>query len=300
MSRKRYQGWTKFNREQHRRILSALDPASAQLARLQSCGTLSRGTHGWTKRCTRPACPTCRSMYATKQVKAAQRQFRGGSNATAGLFTVIIGADASLSEVEAMIAKARRDLRNLIDARRRRGRRWASLRLFGWLEMDAIDPQDVPLLAGNRRSLLIALGAGALSARSPVWIPTIHGVVMHPDLDQQEVRDALSEVWELEAQVHIAPFLDHLTFDQNIENSVSYSLKHRCSTNIKGIEEPWPARWLANYYEWLNVWSSSFRSTRFLVRELNMKATYSTDIFDTDEACMNHIDPQPIDFYFSG
>jgi len=265
MARTSLHGNSKFNLAQWDRLLSALNPSSPYRKRLSRCGTLRYVTHGDIFRCKLPPCPSCRSMYATRQRKALRRMFTDATNNDGATITIVVDLAFAPHEIEAQVAKVRKDLRNLVDAQRRKNSRWQSFRCIGWLETDALDPADLPLLGSERADLLTALGAGAGLTKAPLWIPTVNLIARFDDLDWQEVQRAFSGQWRHERQALVTPFYAHLTVEENCNNTTNYALKHRCTINIQGSEQDWHPRWMAEYYLWLSSWSASFKRTRFFV-----------------------------------
>lgn len=300
MTRNHYQGRTAHNRLQIARLIGELPHNSAFRRRLELCGTLSQGTHGYVLRCKLPPCPTCRSMYATRQKKIAQSMLMGAANEGCALITVVLGATDHLGSpaggaLDGIVAKGRRDMRNVVDRQRRTDKRWAAFQLTGWLEMDALDGGDVCLLGSDRRALVSDLASPiGLAAALPLWIPTLHAVARFDGLPWQEVQAALAKQWRFARQVHVRPFNTILPIEQNAANCVHYSLKHHCTTSLQAIKEPWPARWMADYYLWLNEWSGSFKRTRLTIRS----SRQSMAVLDQGNVYLDKM-PMPYAYDFS-
>lgn len=261
-------GYTAANRAQHRRLLSGLPPDSDLALRLRRCGSLSNGTYGWLYRCRLPSCPGCRSMYATRHRRKASEMFLGAKNDEMALVTVVLGVVGNLADMDALLSKGRRDLRNAVNARRATRAAWGSLELLGWIEVDAVHSDDLQFVAAERRELLASLGAG-VGTSGPIWVATFHAVVRHERIDWQEVRSVLAAQWPRRAQVHVQPFHSHLSPAQNLANCVNYAVKHQAVTKLGTRTEPWPATWLVAYYTWLHDWSPSFKRLRILLRRNN-------------------------------
>jgi hypothetical protein len=269
MARNFYQGRTAFNVRQLNRFVAALPESSTLRARLLKCGTLSQVTHGYTVRCNVPACPSCRSRHATGKRKKVQELFAGADRDRCAHVTVVFEVLPQLGapdggDMDRAVQKARRDLRNFLDRMRAKSPRWHNMTLVGWLEVDALDPSDLPVIGTDRRELLSALGARQ-GTTSPLWVPTLHALVRFDDLGWQDLQHAFASQWAHPRQVKVEKFYDHLTIDQSVENLVSYALKHRCTTSIDGAHHPWPGRWMVEFYEWLDEWSAGLKRTQFKI-----------------------------------
>ncbi|MDO9473358.1 MAG: hypothetical protein Q7J28_09915 [Caulobacter sp.] len=190
------------------------------------------------------------------------------------MLTIVLGAAADITEVGAIVAKARWDLRNVVDACRRRDRRWESVSILAHMEMDAVSAEDVPLLGGERAALIGELARGVTPVANPIWIPTLHGVVRFDGIDWQEVQMALQRRWPIERQLHIAKFRDNLTVEMNSDNVTNYSLKHHCINKFGHVNELWPVSWMVEYYGWLAEWTEFLRRTRI---KIGMKRYRSSD-----------------------
>lgn len=210
--------------------------------------------------------------------------------------SVLLGATKDVEQIGDIFLTARSDLRNRVNRQRRESRRWMRVQLVGWLEVDAVSPLDVPLIPPQRREALMALGLPSAEDHEAIWLPSFHAVVWHPGVDWQEVRDVLSLQWGAARQVHVQPAAQHLTAEQNIKNIVSYSLKHRCQTNIGGVAMDWPASWLGQFYDWLHEWSQGFRRTRLLIglpKALHDKEDKNIGINGRNK---EYIEPMPITY----
>lgn len=265
ITRTQLHGYTAANRSQHHRLLSGLPLESDLALRLRRCGSLSNGTHGWLYRCRLPPCSGCRAMYATRHRRKASEMFLEAENDEMAFVTVVLGIVGSLADMDALLSKGRRDLRNAVNARRAARAAWGNVELLGWFEVDAVHSDDLQFLAKDRRALLASLGAG-VGIDGPIWVATFHAVVRHERIDWQEVRSVLAAQWPLSAQVDVQPFHRHLNPTQNLANCVNYAVKHQAVTKLGTRSEPWPVTWLADYYTWLHDWSPSFKRLRILLR----------------------------------
>lgn len=263
MARTRHQGRTSFNRNQFNRFLAAIEPSGDYFDRLDGCGSLSHGAYGWTRYCKLPPCPVCRSKFHSREWKRVRDLF-AGANSTASMVSMVAGACADLDEAADLLRKVRERNRNIVDARRRRSAAWDTVQMTAWLEMDAFDPDLLPLLQPQRAALLASLGAGR--AESVIWVPTLHGLIDHPRVGRDEITGAFRRAYPLPNQFDLQPLRPTLTFEQNVENVTAYALKHRCTYKVAGAEQAWPQDWMISYYGWLNQWSQSFRKVRFEIR----------------------------------
>ena len=203
------------------------------------------------------------------------------------LLTIVVGVVGDIHDMDALVQKARRDLRNVVNIRRSAQRTWEAFEFLGWLEVDAVHSDDVQHLLLDRRVLLSALGAG-VGIDGPVWIATLHAVVRHSRIDWQEVLSAFAAQWPLPAQVDVQPFREHLLPGQNLANCVNYALKHQAVTKVGLQSEPWPRVWMATFYTWLHEWSPSFKRSRFMMkRRVAAKTKLENKVLDiTDDDAM--------------
>lgn len=269
-------GYTTANRGRLQRLISGLAADSDLALRLRRCGSLSNGTHGWLYRCRLPPCPGCRSIYATRQRRKASEMFAGAENNEMALATVVLGVVGTLADMDALLAKGRRDLRNAVNAQRAARVAWKGVELLGWFEVDAVHSDDLQFVAAERRDLLGKLGAGG-GMNGPIWVATFHAVVRHERIDWQEVQSTLAAQWPLVTQVDVQPFRRHLSPTWNLENCVNYAVKHQAVTKLGTRTEPWPVTWLVSYYEWLHEWSPSFKRLRILLRRSNGITRHATN-----------------------
>ena len=261
----RYHGKTRVDYKRKDTLIKSLTPDSPLAQRLIECGTLSEGTHGWQRICRLPACPRCRTNYAKREAAKVVKGWAGTSNDALGMITIVGGIAATVDEIGDVFLKARRDLRNLVDRQKLVRRRWRGFGLIGWLEVDSLTGEDFPMLGSQRSKLLHEIGIPAGCTDQTIWVPTIHAAVRFARIDYQEVQAELSHQWPIQRQAVLTRAYDHLTPVMNIENIISYSLKHKCITKLDGKLARWSGKQMAEYYSWLYHWTPSFRRTRVII-----------------------------------
>lgn len=240
-------------------LRSALDLTDPLLERLNVCGEeLGTFPYRYTKFCNQPPCPRCRRRYRGKQAKRLNEWFRDQPPEGMALMTVVLEPCVEVGEVFSTFDTARQAIRNLS---KRRG--WSGIQICGWLETDAVADEDMPLLGSDRRNLLADLGHAPPNDGSPLWWPSIHGIVALGGLAHQEFRLGLSSLWEAKQQVDVSPFYVETPVDVSVINIVDYCLKHRCSRSLLGLKAPWPPHWIAEYYSSLYSHKKGFRGTSF-------------------------------------
>ncbi len=242
----------------------------ALLSRLAKCNGPDWG-HRFT--CRSPACPACRDRYIGDQRRKAERRFANVPNSEMAMVTINLGAVRDVAEIEAMVAKARRDLRNMIDAQRRASGLWAPVEVLLFLETDAFDAEDFPQLGPDKQTQtgeFIQVFSGSTGV---VWLPSLHGVVRFgPTLDIGRIRAAFEKQWPGHRRVDVRPFFSTRLMKDNLGDIINYSLKHEHATEFidrstgEVIRREWETKWLGEYYAWLYRWSRSFKSIRLTVK----------------------------------
>lgn len=154
---------------------------------------LSRCGVAWGGRfqCRSPGCPACRTRNAARQRRDMQDNLRGVENNQMAFVTLVLPGTRDVRNIEAVIKKGLTDLRNRIRACRRASKRWDSLEVFGWYEIDAVAFDQMPYIAKERRELLSHIAPIGCEDFGPVWLPTIHALVYLGDVEVADVRHAL-------------------------------------------------------------------------------------------------------------
>ena len=253
------------DRKRQQLLLSALEDTSSLKEKLIRCGTMSLGTTGWTYRCKLPSCAYCLKQYSRGQVRQAREMLAGVDHPGGGFLTIVLGATDTFEGIEQALIKARRDLRRFVSRRRKADARWKSFAFMGWFEVDAVDTELLSVIGGRRSALLHELGVPTTDGT--IWSPTIHGLVRCESLTIAEVQDAFSQMWAVQGQALLKPFSPKRPMDHNIQNLVSYCLKNSCENKIDGGRFTWPARRMADFYEWQNSWSQSFKRLKITIKQ---------------------------------
>jgi len=131
--------------------------------------------------------------------------------------------------------EAKRDLRNVVDRRRRKSPSWEAVELALWLEVDAVDVQDIACLGSDKRRQVGELRAIPFDATGPVFIVTCHGVLfLGPEVTLDEAQGVFSSYWDRHNQVNVRIFHDNKEFYKNIGHVVNYPQKHNCHMEFSG------------------------------------------------------------------
>jgi hypothetical protein len=264
---------------------------------MEGCGRATR----WKDKdfCRTPGCYTCRSRYIASQQKAAVDRFGNLDNSDFAFLTIVFSLTADVTEIGPAFSVARRKLRNQIDALRREDDRWNQLQVLGWMEIDALSEDQIPLLGSQRHNLLTGVGLPIFAWDGPVWIVTLHAVVHLRERDLPILERHLSDAWSVTHQIDLQPFNRNRPIAQNLRSTISYALKHTCQSTFFGTVDPWPCRWRAAFYEFLHGWSRGFQSTRVNIGPKGIKRT-SNDLITAEEDRHDldgqYLEPMPVLF----
>ncbi len=290
------------HRHRFKRLRSALRAASSHSSlalalesRLQKCGGPEWGNRFT---CRKHACPACRDRSIAAERRKAERHFAGAQNTEMALLTVILGTVRDVKDIADVMSKARKDLRNLIDAERRRSRLWDPVEVMVWLETDACDLADYARLGPDKQIQVAEFMPVFAQTEGVVWIPSLHGIVRFgPGLDAVRVRAAFERKWPGHKRVDVEPFWADQTLNQNLGRIINYACKHTCTTDYYDAETgeitpcEWETSWLKDYYTWLSEWSRGFQATRIFLRAKKQKRKKRTaSRFDENN---NDIEPLP-------
>ena len=207
-------------------------------------------TTGWAKLCRSQACPSCRKWLSESGRRKAARQFQHADGAVCSHVTIMLARTSELGVVQEVVRQLRIGLRNLRDRKARQTARWASVEAYGSVEVDALCSEDVPVLPPQRKAVVEALPTYGTAA--VMWLPHAHLSVHHPDVDRNELRDALAQQWTGPAErVNVRPF-EPGSAGENTGNLYAYATKADMRTQFTGwTEMAWPISWQASYWSWL-------------------------------------------------
>jgi hypothetical protein len=291
--------------------------AMALRSRMARCAGPDWG-HRFT--CRSPACPACRDRYIAKQRRAAFTRFAGVPTQEMANFALILPPVFHVADIEAVMAKVRRDLRNLLDRERRASGLWWSVEVLVWLETDAFDLEDFARLGSDKQKQIGQFIQAFHGQSGTVWVPTLHGVVrLGPGLDVGIARAAFEKQWPGHRRVHIQTFTEGKAMTASLGDVINYSLKHECTNEFIDREtgEVVPVEWetslLRDYYSWMYGWSRGFQSTRISVKPKTekIKSDQALDSMpDSEEFDVNRadsitgehysvLDPLPLIYSFS-
>lgn len=240
----------------------------------------------WGRRftCRSPSCPACRDRYIADQRRKALRRFRGAGNEELALVSINLGAVFAVDEIGPVMAKARRDLRNMFDRHRRKSAAWLDAELLLWLETDAVLSDDVALLGRDKQAQVFEFATVFEGRAEVIWLPGLHGILRSgPGLDFGQVRTALEAQFPGHNRVDVAPFAKGKALSGNVGDVVNYALKNACATNLHdpatGMVRalPWEDAWSCEYYRWVHRWSRGFHSLRMTIRRKKPRAKRGPD-----------------------
>src|SRR5919107_2831276 len=103
--------------------------------------------------CGSPTCPKCTSRYIGRQRKKLQNRYHNVPNGHLAFLTIVLGVTRpnEVEEITDIWDKAKRDLRNVVDRRRRKSPSWEAVELTLWLEVDAVDVQGIACLGSDKK-----------------------------------------------------------------------------------------------------------------------------------------------------
>jgi hypothetical protein len=294
--------WHRFARLKTalRAMSGSSSEAMALVSRLSRC---NGPDWGYRFTCRSPACPSCRDRYIGSQRRKAEVRFAGAANSEMAMLSINLGETRAVAGVDGIMAKARRDLRNLFDRQRTTCDLWRSVEVLAWMEMDAFDLEDYPRLGPDKREQFSQFLQAPYGSKGVVWCPHLHGVIrIVPGLDLHTIRTAIENQWTGHRRVDVRPFSETKNMVTNLGDIINYSLKHECTTEYYAPETgevttvEWETRWLGEYYSWLYGWSRGFQSTRLLINPKNERWSGQSYDCDPDEIYTDHL---PIDCSFS-
>lgn len=255
----------------------------ALLSRMELCGG-ERWGHRFT--CRTPGCPRCRDQYIAGQRRRAIQRFGTATNAELAMVTVVLGAVLDIRDVASVMAKARRDMRNLVNSMRSESVMWGRFEALFYLETDAFDATDFLRLGEDKQCQISEFGVVYANTSGPIWVPTLHGIVrLCEGVDIASVRRAFEHKWRGHRRVDVATFHAGRSVKDNIGGIVNYALKHECSTTLISpvsgylTSFEWQPTWIETYYSWLYEWSRGFQSLRMTVgpTKSKIKSNVTTD-----------------------
>lgn len=266
--------------------------ASDLLSRMNRCGS---GEWNYQFTCRTPGCDVCRGRYIGKQSREATKRYGDLMNDDMAFVSVVIGATTSVDEVADIFSKFRKDLRNLVDANRRSRPRWRDIDAMLWLETDALSGADYVHLGSDKQKQLGELAPLFVMRDGPVWVVTAHGVVSHAGIDRQEVLAELDRRWPGHKRTDLRAFDRANKLQTNLRRTINYSLKHECRSHLGLVTEPWPDKWIAEYYSFLSNWSRGYQSTRITINRNKNKLLMNKP----NVKLMIHEEAEPMPFIYS-
>jgi hypothetical protein len=227
----------------------------ALLDKLNGCEAKWKGSY----ECLSPACPGCRRRNVGRQKRETVQLFNGIENSEAALVTILLPGCRDVKEIGPIMTRAYDVTRKRIAAARVSTSRWDSFCARGWGEIDAIEPDNLPLLFSGRAEVIPLLAPVSTDQTGPTWLPTIHAVAYLGSLSPGEVASELQKSWKLPGQVNVKPFDRLKSAILNLQGIASYANKFTCTTDLKAedvvggkVTEPWPSAWEGSLFSYFN------------------------------------------------
>ena len=216
-------------------------------------------------RCRSPACPTCRGLRGRAEGRRAVRFFAGAKNEQMALVTICSGVVGDLADFGEVNRKMAYDLRNCITAQRRAWpARWGGVSVFGWPECDVIEIDALAVMPTGLHEYVTAARPNWNYAGT-AWSVHWHMIFDCGRVDWQEVRDVLSDQFDLPHQVDVQPFFAGRSINENIMTIARYAHAFKSGKEWNGITNWWPIGPTADYYTVLA--SNGWTGKRFMLKQ---------------------------------
>lgn len=216
--------------------------------------------------CQEVGCPRCRWLYIKREQRKALTRYASARREDMSLLTVMLGIARNPEEIGPGWTKARKDMRNFIDAQRRGSRRWLHWGMTAYLEAYPFHEDEASLLGENQQELIGSMGLPSRDPDgSPFWFYHIHALVHHPKLEWQQVRETFARRYAHPYQIDVQPFYDWRDRDKSIRAIVCYSNKYQPADLLGNTVRYWPSSWTANYFYWCHRFSDWHKSLRLVV-----------------------------------
>lgn len=256
------------------RMIESLPFGSKLRRKLNDCGR--DDLWSWNDyQCRQAGCPACRARYSLQQQRKAIDRFGSADLRDLSMITVVGDVAGHARDIGPAWALMKRAIQNLFVAQAKGRKAWSRARMMAYLEADAITYDTVWNLGPEQQELLGHLSPPAVrDDGGPSWVWHIHGIVHHPGLDWQQVRDAFADKWSAPFQVDVAnchSFNPDQSVDFAIRKIIEYSLKFKPGRWMSGAMDMWCGHWLAEYYSFISGLHStkSWRIEIGTLKELN-------------------------------
>lgn len=212
-------------------------------------------------------------MYIRSQVKQAQTRFGHLANDKLGMVSIVLGATPNVNEIADIMAKARSDLRNLVNRRRKSDPDgWNDIEFLAWLETDCFDASQFGHLGTDKQRQIASFLTVFDGMTGPIWVPTIHGIVkLGKEQSLADLRQAFEKKFKFHRQVDICQFVHDFSTRNNIACIINYSNKHNDNVSLYGIDSGWDDSWIESYYGWLHQWSRGSLRIKISIKEKTIK-----------------------------
>lgn len=245
-------------------LLTQSDPASKRL--IEKMNRCAKDWKDQRYRCRIPACARCRWRNIKRQRHQAHDIFGHHSHEHLAFVSVVTDATTDVDGLGTINTSSRTDLRNRVKACRKRSTRWDGVYLSASHEIDAVAPEQIPLLPTERRAMVEQLAPHSLMKGEPVWLGSFHGIMHTNGLDAQEIALELRRQWPVPGQVDVRQFYGWRPVPVSIDRIIWYGNKFSPTTHLNDqYVELWPASWESSVLRWLGSYRNAFEALRFSV-----------------------------------
>lgn len=238
-------------------------------------------------RCEHHACWSCRRAKIRTTAKKDAHRFWDADNEFCSHATIADSTTGDLSEIRQRVAVIVRGLRDRRDAAAEKWALWALVEVVGHVELDPYWATDIQHLAPDQQALIPTLPVlSHADADGVVWVIRIHLAIRHDGISRDDLQEALSRQWPGTGQVHLDPFHEQRSAQDNAGRLLSYSIKHTQQVDIGFTTERWPVQWQVSYWTWLHQMGRAMQPLRVSVGSQRVKPCMSpTSSMPIDHAC---------------
>lgn len=246
--------------------------------------------------CRSVACPHCRRGRGRQWRERAAEQMRNAEadSAYTSSATILLAQTGTLPAVRGVVEKLRDNLRALRDRRARKDRRWRNVAVTGIVEIDMLEPFDVPLLPPQRRDAVAALPV-IDSSNDMICVPHLHCVISHPGIPREVLRDELRAAWPGPYRVKVTD-LDSDDVETEAKGIIGYATKAVMMNSYRDrVKLPVSLTQQAIFWGWLHSLRYGIAPLRVRISPMRSKVVLADDaVEDVAEVVdLGEIEPMP-------
>lgn len=226
-------------------------------------------------RCEHHSCWSCRRAKIRSTAKKGAGRFWDADNQFCSLITIADSVTGDLSEVRQRIAIIVRSLRDRRDAEAEAGTLWASVEAVGHVELDPYWAADIQHLAPDQVALIPSLPVLSHAGDGVIWVIRVHLAVRHDGISCDELQEVLCRQWPGIGRVHLEPFHEDRSAQDNAGRVLSYSIKHIQQVDMGFVTERWPVSWQVSYWTWLHQMGRALQPLRVSLGPQRVKPSTS-------------------------